>query len=135
VRPSGTYKLVVIEPGANVWARSKSKTRTARSSAAARGHAFSAGGLAFTLADGATDFVSGDGFDIKVTGGAFKWKEYDPAGPTGEQVAAGILFDAVDATAADTKASRSCATRSSARRADLEGGAPPRSTRPTRTWR
>lgn len=29
--------------------------------------AFSAGGLAFTLADGATDFIVGDGFDITVT--------------------------------------------------------------------
>lgn len=29
--------------------------------------AFSAGGLAFTLADGATDFVAGDGFTITVT--------------------------------------------------------------------
>jgi len=31
--------------------------------------AYSFGGLAFTLADGATDFIVGDGFDITVTGG------------------------------------------------------------------
>lgn len=31
------------------------------------GSAFSAGGLAFTLADGATDFVAGDSFTIAVT--------------------------------------------------------------------
>lgn len=35
--------------------------------------AFSEGGLAFTLADGATDFALGDSFDIRVTG-SYKYK-------------------------------------------------------------
>lgn len=63
--------------------------------------AFSAGGLSFTLADGAADFIVGDRFDITVAAGNGKVVEHDPVGTDGREVAAGILFDAVDATAAD----------------------------------
>lgn len=60
--------------------------------------AFNAGGLAFTLADGAADFIVGDGFDITVAGGSGKWSLADPALTNGAQVAAGILLNAVDAS-------------------------------------
>jgi hypothetical protein len=61
--------------------------------------AFSAGGLAFTLADGATDFVAGDGFKITVTQTALKYLQWNEDGTLGEQVAAGVLID--DVTAPD----------------------------------
>jgi hypothetical protein len=54
------------------------------------------------LADGATDFVVGDGFDISVTAITEKVAQFDPAATDGSQIATGILYAAVDATAADT---------------------------------
>jgi hypothetical protein len=99
----GIYKLIVTEPAANAGAfvvEDPTGKVIGKGNVAA---AFSAGGLAFTLADGAADFVAGDGFDIAVTGGSYKWKEYDPSLTDGAQFAAGILLDAVDASAADTK--------------------------------
>ena len=68
------------------------------------GVAFSAGGRAFTLADGTTDFVVGDGFTITVAAGSGKFKEYNPANSDGSGVAAAVLWDNVDASAADTVA-------------------------------
>jgi hypothetical protein len=62
--------------------------------------AFSGGGLAFTLADGATDFAAGDQFRITVSGSS-KLKEWNPANTDGSQYAAAIMFDAVDATGGD----------------------------------
>jgi len=62
---------------------------------------FTGGGLSFTLADGATDFVAGDAFTLAVTVSATKYREYDPANSDGSGVAAGVLFDAVNASAAD----------------------------------
>ena len=63
--------------------------------------AFAGGGLSFTLADGSADFVVGDAFTITVAAGSGKYVEYDDAGTDGRQVAAGVLFDAVDATDGD----------------------------------
>jgi hypothetical protein len=63
----GTYKLVIIEPGSNVGTfivYDPDGVPISKKGAVAS--AFSAGGLAFTLADGATDFAAGDGFDIVV---------------------------------------------------------------------
>lgn len=65
--------------------------------------AFSAGGLAFTISD-STDFVAGDGFDIVVSAGSGNWTQYNQDASSGAQVPAGILFDDVDATSADTPA-------------------------------
>lgn len=65
--------------------------------------AFSAGGLAFTISD-STDFVAGDGFDIVVAAGSGNWTQYNQDASSGAQVPAGILFDDVDATTADTPA-------------------------------
>jgi hypothetical protein len=63
--------------------------------------AYSTGGLAFTLADGATDFAVGDTFAITVAAGSGKWVEHNAANTDGSQIANGILFAAVDATSAD----------------------------------
>jgi hypothetical protein len=65
--------------------------------------AFSGGGLSFTLADGANDFVVGDTITITVAEGSDKYVEWDPTNTDGSQIAAGILFDGVDASAADAK--------------------------------
>lgn len=64
----GTYKLVIVEPGTNVGTFvifDPDGVPISKKGAVAS--AFSAGGLAFTLADGATDFAAGDGFDIVVS--------------------------------------------------------------------
>lgn len=63
--------------------------------------AFSGGGLAFTLADGATDFAVNDSFAITVGSGSGKYTEHNAANTNGSQVAAGILFAAVDASLND----------------------------------
>lgn len=57
--------------------------------------------IQFTIADGATDFVAGDAFTIAVTAGTHKYKEYDVADADGGQRPVGILYDNVDASAAD----------------------------------
>ncbi len=54
--------------------------------------------LTITIAD-ATDFIVGDSFTIAVTGGDYE--QLDVAATTGEQSAAGILWDKCDATSAD----------------------------------
>jgi hypothetical protein len=95
----GRHQLVVVEPGSNVGTFLVFGPDGILIGRGAVASAFSAGGLAFTLADGATDFVSGDGFFIDITQTDEKWLQYDPAGTLGEQVAAGILIQ--DVTAAD----------------------------------
>jgi hypothetical protein len=62
------------------------------------GVAFAGGGLAFTLADGDPDFAVGDFFTITVAAGSGNYAMHDAAGTDGREVAAAILFDAVDAT-------------------------------------
>lgn len=57
--------------------------------------------IKFTINDGATDFVAGDAFTIAVSGGTYKYKEYDVADTDGGHRVAGILYDNVDATSAD----------------------------------
>lgn len=62
----GTYQLLIIEPAANAGAFALYDPDGVFVDNGNVGAAFSAGGLAFTLADGATDFVSGDTFGIAV---------------------------------------------------------------------
>jgi len=64
--------------------------------------AFNNGGLAFTLADGATDFAVGDGFDITVTGSG-KYVAYSNAATNGSEVASAILKDNVVDSTSDQK--------------------------------
>lgn len=66
----GAYKLVIIEPGSNAGKFTLTDPDGLVVGTGTVGSAFSAGGLAFTLADGATDFVSGDGFTITVAASA-----------------------------------------------------------------
>lgn len=100
----GVYKLVIVEPGSNAGKFTVEDPDGITIGVGTVAVAFSAGGIGFTLADGGTDFASGDGFDITVAAGSGKYKAWDPAGTDGSQIAAGILYDGVDATSADVKA-------------------------------
>lgn len=87
----GAYKLVVVEPGSNVGTFIVEDPDGVVIGRGVVASAFSAGGLAFTLADGATDFVSGDGFDIVVGAGSGHYVAYDNTAADGTQEAAAIL--------------------------------------------
>lgn len=63
----GRYKVTVIEPGTNAGKFSVEDPDGAVIGNGTVAVAFSAGGIAFTLADGATDFIAGDAFNIDVT--------------------------------------------------------------------
>ena len=102
---AGVHKLIIIEPGANVGTFEVFDPDGLLIGRGAVASAFSAQGIAFTLADGGTDFVAGDGFDITVTATAVKYLAYDPTQTTGEQIAAVILGQDTDASAADTQTS------------------------------
>jgi len=99
----GVYTLVCIEPATNAGRFTVEDPDGILIGVATVAVAFSAGGLGFTIADGATDFVSGEGFTITVAAGTGKVKEYNPANTDGSAVPAGILYDAVDATGGDAK--------------------------------
>ena len=60
--------------------------------------------IKFAMADSGTDFALGDGFDVTVAAGSGKWKKHINGAVDGTEVAAGILLDHRDASAADTKA-------------------------------
>lgn len=99
----GVHKLIVVEPATDAGKFILEDPDGIVIASGAIASAFSGGGLAFTVSD-ATDFVAGDGFNITVAPGSGKWTQYHQDASTGAQVAAGILFDDVDATSADTQA-------------------------------
>lgn len=100
----GVYKVVFIEPAANAGRFTVEDPDGITIGVGTVAVAFSAGGLAFTIADGATDFVSGDSFTITVAAGSGKYVLIDPEGTDGRETAAGILWDNVDATGGDVEA-------------------------------
>lgn len=63
----GDYVLTIIEPAANAGTFVVADPDGHQIGDGTVAVAFAAGGLAFTLADGATDFVAGDSFTISVT--------------------------------------------------------------------
>jgi hypothetical protein len=63
----GTYRLVITDPDANAGEFTVYDPNGQFVAVGDVAAAFSAGGLAFTLADGATDFIVGDFFTIAVT--------------------------------------------------------------------
>lgn len=97
----GDYKLTVIEPAANGGAFMVEDPDGAVVGHGAVAVAFAAGGLSFTLADGATDFVAGDGFDITVTAITYKYKLSAAAATDGSEVPCAILWYDTDASSAD----------------------------------
>lgn len=100
----GDYKLIVVEPTANAGVfivEDPDGVEIGHGNVAAL---FNAGGLSFTLADGATDFVAGDSFTISVSG-VLKYAAFDPTAVNGLQNAVAILWSGYrDATSADRKA-------------------------------
>lgn len=97
----GNYKLIFTEPGANVGTFSVFGPDGILIGDGAVASAFSAGGLAFTLADGAVDFAAGDAFNIEVTGGTEKYGAFDPTATNGFQNVAGMLLYDAYANGAD----------------------------------
>ncbi len=97
----GTYKLVCVATAANAgtfnfYAPDGTLIRqiTVGGGATASDH------FVITIVDGAIDFALGDSFSFAVTEGDFE--VLNPAGTNGTQIAQAILFDAVDASSADT---------------------------------
>lgn len=100
----GTYRLVIVEPGTNVGTfvvEDPDGNFVGRGVVAA---AFSAGGLAFTLADGSTDFVAGDGFNIVVGGNSGNYGAYASGNADGTQNALAVLYDNVPDSTTEQKA-------------------------------
>jgi len=97
----GDYVLTVVAAAANAGAFEVEDPAGVNVGTGDVAAAFSAGGLGFTLADGATDFAVGDKFVITVTAGSDKYKQYNPANVDGSEVAVAVLYDNVDASLAD----------------------------------
>jgi len=74
--------------------------------------AYSAAGLAFTLADGATDFVVGDTFSIAVTG-TVKYKRVEATATDGSQKAAAIYVGGVTPQTSYNKSTIAATTNTS----------------------
>jgi hypothetical protein len=96
----GTYRVVFVEPATNLGA-----FEVFDPSGKVIGDGVVAtefdNEIKFTIADGATDFVAGDAFTIAVSGGTYKYKEYDPSDTDGGHRPAGVLYAGVNASAAD----------------------------------
>lgn len=82
---AGVYHLIIVEPATNAGAfvlEDPDGIEVGHGNVAA---AFSAGGIGFTLADGATDFSAGDGFNITVAAGSGKLRAFATANTDGSQ--------------------------------------------------
>lgn len=95
----GTYRLAIIAVTANAGTFVVVAPNGVTVGTGTVGVAFSKGGLAFTLADGATDFALGDAFDIVVSG-TYKYKIAVETATDGSKVAAAIVME--DKTVAAT---------------------------------
>lgn len=107
----GVYRLRIGTPATNAGAFIVEDPNGIEVGAGTVGVAYNTLGLAFTLADGSTDFASGDAFNLTVSAGTAKYREYNPANSDGSGVPAGILWDQCNATAGDQRATvinRSC---------------------------
>lgn len=97
---AGVYRVTCIEPATNAGKFEVVDPDGVAVGIATAGVAFD-GVIKFTIADGATDFVAGEGFTVTVAAGALKWTVCDPDASDGSQVAAGVLYEAVDASGGD----------------------------------
>lgn len=98
---AGIYKVVIIEPATNAGRFTVEDPDGITIGTGTVGVEFVGGGLTFTVADGAADFSAGEGFTLTVGAGSGKYREFDPTNTDGSQTAVAVLFDAVDAAAAD----------------------------------
>lgn len=95
----GAYKLVIIEPATDAGKFQVEDPDGIIVATGAVASAFSAGGLAFTLADGSTDFAAGDGFTITVAAGAGTYAVYGNTATNGTEVALAVLAYPADDSA------------------------------------
>ncbi len=98
----GVYKVTFIEPGTDLGTFEVEDPDGVVVGTGVVGTAF-AGEVNFTITDGAADFVAGDQFDVTVAAGTGKVKASPDTASDGSEVAVGILLNAVDASAEDTK--------------------------------
>lgn len=97
----GTYKLVCVAASTNAGTFNfYAPDGTLIRQITVGGGATSSDHLTITIADGAADFAVNDTWTIAVTGGDYS--QLALAGTDGTQIAAGVLYGAVDASAADT---------------------------------
>lgn len=100
---TGTYTLVIVKAAANAGDFVLKDPEGDVVGYGTVAVAFSAGGLSFTLADGAADFVVGDSFTIAVTG-TVKYKiAVQTATDGSDKVVALVLDDYTIAATTDTK--------------------------------
>jgi hypothetical protein len=99
----GGYMLTVIEPAANAGAFMVEDPDGVNIGHGTVGVAFNAGGLSFTLGDGAVDFAAGDQFRIAAAG-LVKYGPLNLAATDMTASAAAVLFATTDVTAGDKKA-------------------------------
>lgn len=97
----GAYRVVCIEPGANVGTFAVFDPQGVEIGRHIVAGAAFANQIGFSIADGAADFIAGDAFTINVAAGAETYKLSAAAAVDGSQVPVAILPEAVDATAGD----------------------------------
>jgi len=91
----GAYRVTFIEPAAAAGEFTVSDPEGVEIGTGTVGVAFNAGGVGFTIADGATDFAAGDAFVIDVAEGTNTVRAYDPGDGVG---AVGVIIYDTDAT-------------------------------------
>lgn len=101
---AGVHKVVINEPGTNAGKFVVEDPDGVIIGTGTVAVAFSGGGLAFTVTDGATDFISGEGFTITVAAGDSKYVAYDSDNTDGSEVAVAVLYAAVPDSASDQSA-------------------------------
>lgn len=99
----GVYAVTCVEPAAGGGAFLVEDPDGITLGTAHAGAAFNSE-IGFTITAGTTDFASGDRFNVAVSGGSGKYKEYNPANTDGSETAVALLLDNVDATDADVAA-------------------------------
>lgn len=101
----GKYRVVCVEPGANVGTFAVFDPNGVEIGRFVVGGAAFNNQITFTIADGATDFIAGDAFTITVAEGAETFKLSAAAAVDGSQEPAAILAEDADPSDGDVQAS------------------------------
>lgn len=99
----GDYTLTCISADTNLGAFSVKNPDGEALPAAAVGVAYTSDQLNFTINDGSTDFVVGDVFTVTVPVGGLQYREINFSGVDGSAKAAGLSYDAYDASASGNR--------------------------------
>lgn len=97
----GKYKVQIVKAAANAGDFEVIDPHGLLVGVGSVGVAYNAGGLAFTLADGAADFIVGDSFIITVSALTVKYKLSLAAALDGSQVGEVVLVDNADPSGGD----------------------------------